>query len=73
MDFAQLLDLAGRLNVPGLVAQGVAFANEVKAAAERVPHILSDADRTELDAIHAAALAAADALDEKLAGAERRG
>lgn len=73
MDFARMLELAGLLNVPGLVAQGVAFAAEVKAAAERMPHILTDADRTELDAIHADALAAADALDAKLAEAERRG
>lgn len=73
MDFARMLELAGLLNVPGLVTQGVAFAAEVKAAAERMPHILTDADRAELDAIHADVLAAADALDAKLAEAERRG
>lgn len=72
MDFTKLLESAARLNVPGLVAQGVAFAAEVAAAAARAPHILSSADRAELDAIHTAALAAADRLDGKLADAERR-
>lgn len=72
MDFAKLLDLAARLDVPGLVGQGVAFAAEVAAAAARAPHLLSSATLAELDAVHAEALAAADRLDAKLAAAERR-
>lgn len=72
MDFAKLLDLAARLNLPGLAVAGAAFVGEVKAAADRAPHVLAAADRAELDAIHADALAAADRLDAKLAEAERR-
>lgn len=72
MDILKLLDLATKLNVPGLVAQGVSFVAEVKANAERAKHVLSDGERAELDAIHAEALAVADALDAKLAAAEKR-
>lgn len=72
MDFTKMLDLAAQLNVPGLVVQGVGFATDIAAAAARAPHILSSADRAELDAIHTVALAAADRLDGKLADAERR-
>lgn len=75
----KLIDLASKLNVPGLVQTGLVvatqvreYADEVKAAAERAKHVLSDGERAELDAIHAEALAAADALDAKLAAAERR-
>lgn len=71
MDILKLLDLAARLNVPGLIEQGVKFLAEVKANAERVPHILSDAEQAELDQIHTDALAAADRLDAKLAEAEK--
>lgn len=74
-----LLNIAGRLNAPGLVLAGLEiagqlrdFAAEVKATAERVPHVLTSADEAELDAIHADALAAADELDAKLAAAEQR-
>ena len=72
MDFAKLIDIAARLKLPGLVAAGAAFVSEVRAAAERAPHVLTAADRAELDAIHADALAAADRLDAKLAEAEKR-
>ena len=72
MDFTKLFDFASRLDAPGLIASGLAFAAEVKAAAARTPGILSSADRAELDAIHADALAAADRLDATLAAAEKR-
>lgn len=72
MDIAKLLDIASKLNVPGLVEQGVAFIAEVKANADRAKHVLAEGDLAELDAVHAEALAAADRLDAKLATAERR-
>lgn len=72
MDFAELLDLASRLNLPGLVTAGVEFVSDLHAAAMRASHVLDDADRDELDVIHADALAAADRLDAQLAEAERR-
>jgi hypothetical protein len=72
MNFAKLLDLAAKMNLPGLVTAGAAFVSEVKAAADRAPHIMTEADRAELDAIHADALTAADRLDAKLAEAEKR-
>jgi len=72
MDIAKLIDLVTRLDVPGLVADLADMIGTVTAAASRAPHILTEADRAELDTIHADALAAADALDAKLATAERR-
>lgn len=72
MDIIKLLDLAAKLNVPGLLEQGLAFVKEVKENADRVPDILEAADAAALDEIHADALAAADRLDAKLAEAERR-
>lgn len=72
MDIAKLLDIASKLNVPGLLARGIAFVAEVKATADRVPHVLTSADRAELDVIHAGALAANAELDAKLAEAERQ-
>jgi len=72
MDVATLLKLAAQLNVPGLLAKGVAFVAEVKANADRAKDVVSSGDRAELEAIHAQALAAADALDARLAAAEKR-
>lgn len=72
MDFSKLLAIAAKLNIPGLVEQGVAFVNEVKTNAARAKDVLSDGDAAELDAIHAEALAAADRLDAKLAAAEKQ-
>jgi hypothetical protein len=72
MDFGKLLDIAIKLNVPGLVAQGIAFVEEVKANAARAKHVLSDGEQAELDQIHTEALAAADRLDAKLANAEKK-
>jgi hypothetical protein len=70
--FLKILDIAAKLNVPGLVIQGVDFITEVKAAADRARHVLSAGEQSELDAIHTQALSAADSLDAKLAAAEKR-
>ena len=72
MDILKILELASKLNLPGLVVAGVDLINEVKAAADRAEHVLTAGDRAELDAIHTEALAAADRLDIKLAAAEAR-
>jgi hypothetical protein len=72
IDFGKLLGIAAQLNVPGLMQQGIAFVEEVKANATKAKEVLSDGDIAELDQIHADALAAADRLDAKLAAAEKR-
>ena len=79
MDFGKLIDLATKLDVPGLAERGLKIARDaaefaalVKVNAARSAHVLADGDRAELEAIHTEALAAADALDAKLAAAERR-
>ena len=76
MDIAKLVDLALKLDVPGLVERGARIATDVrqyahmvKVNAERAHDVLSDGDRATLDAIHADALAAADDLEAKLARA----
>lgn len=71
IDFANLLRIAEQLNIPGLVEQGIAFVEEVKANAAKAKDVLSDGDLATLDAIHKDALAAADRLDAKLAAAEK--
>lgn len=79
MDFGKLIDLATKLDVPGLAERGLKIARDaaefaalVKTNAARSSHVLAAGERAELDAIHAEALAAADTLDAKLAFAERR-
>lgn len=73
MDFlTKLLDLAEKVDAPELIAQTVALVKEIKAAADRAPHVLNEADTAELDQIHTDALAANDRLDAALAAAEKR-
>ena len=79
MDWKRMLELAGELAVPGLVARGVKIASDaaefaklVKVNADRAGVVLSSGDQAMLDAIHAEALAANDGLDAKLAAAEKR-
>lgn len=79
MDLAKLVDLATRLDLPDLAERGVRIARDaanfaavVKQNAARARNVLTDGNRAELDAIHAEALAAADALDAKLAEAAQR-
>lgn len=73
MDFiAKMIALAEKLHAPELIAAGVKYAGELKAAAERMPHVLTEAETAELDQIHTDALAAADRLDAKLAEAAKR-
>ena len=79
MDFGKLIDLATKLDVPGLAERGLKIARDaaefaalVQVNAARSAHVLADGDRAELEAIHAEALAMADTLDAKLAAAERR-
>ena len=68
----KLLDIAARLNLPGVVADIVGGIQTIKDAAAKAKHTLSDADVAELDRIHEAALAANAELDAKLAAAEKR-
>jgi len=73
MDFiAKMIALAEKLHAPELIAAGINYAAQVKAAAARAPHILSEGETAELDQIHADALAAADRLDAKLDAAAQR-
>lgn len=72
MDVLKLLEIAGKLNVPGLVAEGIAFVAKVRENAERAKDVLVSGERAELDMIHAEALAVSDRLDAALAAAEKR-
>lgn len=79
MGLEKLTDFARKLDLPNLVVQGTAiaaqaasFASQVKVNADRARHVLTDGDRAEIDAIHAEAMAKADALDAQLAAAEKR-
>lgn len=79
MDLGKLIDLATRLDVPGLAARGVKIARDaaefaalVRTNAARGQHVLADGDQAEIDAIPAEALAEADALDARLAEAAKR-
>ncbi|WP_425230218.1 hypothetical protein [Sphingomonas sp.] len=76
MNLSKLIALAGKLHLPELVVHGETIAKDIadfagvlKANVARSKHVLTDGDRAELDAIHAEAIAAANALDAKLAKA----
>lgn len=79
MDWLKLIDLAGTLNVPGLPERGLKLAADtaqwmamIKTAAVKAGVVMAEGDQAMLDAVHADALAANDALDAKLAAAEKR-
>ncbi|MDQ2763154.1 MAG: hypothetical protein M3Y22_06575 [Pseudomonadota bacterium] len=79
MDIAKLIDIAVKLNVPGLVERGMTIAADartyaamVKMNADRAKDVLTRGDRTTLDAIHKEAISAADDVDAKLASAAKR-
>ena len=72
MEILKLIEMAAKLGLPGIVVQSVEMIAEVKKAADNAKHVLSEGDRADIEAAHAAALAAADSLDAKLAAAEQR-
>lgn len=79
MDWKQLISTAASLDVPGLAERGTKLAKDtaefvamVKTNAAKAGVVMASGDREMLDAIHADALAAADALDAKLAAVEKR-
>lgn len=78
-DWKKLIDIATGLDVPGLAERGMKLAKDtaefvamVKTNATRAGVVMATGDREMLDAIHDEALAANDALDAKLAAAEKR-
>lgn len=72
MEIGRIIDLAARLNLPGILIQGAEFVAAVRDNAALAEAVLTDGDWAELDAIHARALAAAEKLDGQLAAAEKR-
>lgn len=71
MDVMRLLELAGKMNIPGLVSEGISFVEKVKANARSAKHALTDADIADLDAIHAETMRVNDELISKADQASR--
>lgn len=65
MDFQKLLEIAGKLNVPGLVQEGLMFISKVKSNAAQAKDVLTEGEQADLDRVHAETIAVVDELDEK--------
>lgn len=72
MNFNDLINLAMRVNGPGLAIEGVKWLAKVRKNAERAKDVLKEGTLEELDAIHQEALNANANLDAALADAEKR-
>lgn len=62
MDVERLLEIATKLNVPGLVNEGLSFIEKVMANTDRAEEILKHGEHAELERIHAETIEINEAL-----------